>query len=141
MSAFIVQADTINRIANLFDKAQFDNQAPLCYVRRVIKMRDFGRIDLLQAFVNELHGMNIGAMIARYGNRNEFDETQTRYKSMPIDNKDLWQVLKSLDCYLYQCSEGDIPESPLFKEVEAAREALADWLLRNTTEYNAATWG
>ena len=54
---------------------------------------------------------------------------------------DLLQAHKSTACLLYQCSEGDVPENPLYKALEELRSALAEHLVTSTPEWDAALWG
>jgi hypothetical protein len=47
--------------------------------------------------------------------------------------------LVALECLLYQCSEGDVPKTPLFAEVERAAHYLRAKILGTIPEYKAAT--
>lgn len=60
--------------------------------------------------------------------------------------------LKALRCLLYQCAEGDVPDTQLYKCIEATAESLAlvpgkpDPLgyrppMRDSLEYERAPWG
>jgi hypothetical protein len=53
---------------------------------------------------------------------------------------DLVHGLKALQCLRYQCSEGDIPERPLFKELEAALAAVACAIVERMPIYEQAPW-
>lgn len=46
-----------------------------------------------------------------------------------------------LDCYLYQCLEGKTPEEPLFQGLEAFKRTWYSYIVRNSDEYAAASWG
>ena len=52
-----------------------------------------------------------------------------------------WQALKCVDCYLYQCAEGAVPQSDLYRAIDAWRDHCAGRLARSTQIYNAAGWG
>lgn len=51
------------------------------------------------------------------------------------------QALKSLRCWLYQCSEGNVPEQPLFKALERYAGDLAFHIVAELPGWNAAEWG
>jgi hypothetical protein len=50
------------------------------------------------------------------------------------------QLYKSIDALLYQCSEGDIDEWPLFKDLLEFQHHLACYILEQTEEYKACEW-
>lgn len=50
------------------------------------------------------------------------------------------QVIKSLSCWLYQCSEGTIDEDPLFKIMEKYKSDLAMDFVRALPEWETANW-
>lgn len=47
---------------------------------------------------------------------------------------------KAIQCYLYQCSEGRIDETLLFKEIEAIAAGLAETIIGRLPQYEAAGW-
>jgi hypothetical protein len=52
------------------------------------------------------------------------------------------QTLKSIRCFLYQCTEGDqFMETDAFKHLEMLSDALAYKIVTNLPEYNEAKWG
>ena len=53
----------------------------------------------------------------------------------------LLQAFKSLQCYLYQCSEGDVPDSEFFKEVDKFQGQLANKIITKLPEYEGMIWG
>ena len=107
----------------------------------------------IKAVYNALSEMNCNALNQRYIHDDKAEPEQLpkdynhfevagNYKDgafeIPIS---YYQLLKSIDCYLYQCSEGNVPESALYKAVEDIRAMFANWIIRNTIAYNAANWG
>lgn len=52
-----------------------------------------------------------------------------------------WQILKSLQCYIYQCEEGNISEKELFKMLKNLCNRLKDYMISNTVEYSTSKWG
>ena len=54
----------------------------------------------------------------------------------------LWhfQILKSLDCYLYQSCEGGCDELPLYKALVLLRDKWGAYIAENHPLYNEADW-
>ena len=61
-----------------------------------------------------------------------------RFSQQPINKI---QSLKSLSCFLYQCSEGSIPKRKLYKEMRDKETALAFDIINELPEYDKAEWG
>lgn len=95
--------------------------------------RDIGR---------SLYRMNEDAMNARYDKRWHDDVEYTHPSSLSYIPQDadisLGQAAKSIDCLLYQCSEGDVPKSELFLKLKAFRATLN--ILDSHPDYQAARW-
>lgn len=104
-----------------------------------------------------LINLNYKAYKARY-NRDPapidaplFDKTirNNFYKSLHYENnkwvfdkKILYQTLKTLKCFIYQCSESqEIEESPIYKAIEKIIQKIKDFIINNNPAYVAAVWG
>ena len=51
------------------------------------------------------------------------------------------QVLKSLQCFLYQCTEGTIPKRKLYKTLRDIERVLINDIISKLPEYDKAEWG
>ena len=51
------------------------------------------------------------------------------------------QFLKSLNCFTYQCSEGNVPNRYIFKELTKLELDMAASICYNLPEYDQAIWG
>lgn len=75
------------------------------------------------AFGRELLAMNSAALNERYG-----DTPQTAadfaFRFFPRQYS-LVQQYKALQCLSYQCAEGNVPEWPLYRQLDAALDGLA----------------
>lgn len=130
MSAFIVSDKTMNTVVNAFFK--HDRQ-----------MRDAPQ-DQLELLGHQLFDMNADAIRARYGERDDgYDETPD-YRWTPLRLYDgraaLCAMLKAAQCLGYQCSEGDVPDYPLYKRLNALVEDLSYEIISELPEYNRAEW-
>ncbi len=52
-----------------------------------------------------------------------------------------YQILKKIECFIYQCTEGDTPDTELYKGIEQLSRYLMAYIVHNTPEWNAALWG
>jgi hypothetical protein len=51
------------------------------------------------------------------------------------------EQFKAITCLLYQCSEGNVPNSRLYDELNHAAGELAQRILQDLPEYDKASWG
>lgn len=52
-----------------------------------------------------------------------------------------YHFLKLLDCYLYQCTEGDVPAQPLYKALAELQHVLQCFIIAHNDIYNDLPWG
>lgn len=50
------------------------------------------------------------------------------------------QAYKSLCCFIYQCSEGNVPAMPLFRALKSIKAHIADAIVCQLPAYEKATW-
>ena len=92
-----------------------------------------------------LREMNHDAFFDRYG---EYEDFEGMYKISPDDMpepKRIWrtnplQMFKHMECYLYQCCEGNWPETKLYELLKTMRNQYAYHILHSMPEYEAAVW-
>lgn len=51
------------------------------------------------------------------------------------------EAYKALSCLLYQCSEGDVPETALYAALEDLRARIASEVISRLPAYDQAPWG
>ena len=149
MSAFVVEPKTINRIVTFLrtglDRSEHISTTAQCKLREIewdIETREQAA-DLGQAMYN----MNLNAVSQRYPDcdHNELPGTYTengqlapyKYSTVPTGKI---QALKSLEGWLYQCSEGNVDETALFKAFTYIRRSLATQIISDRPEYEKAEW-
>lgn len=124
-------------------------------------LRSFARIDTSQPGAADeigrrLFTLNVEAVMQRY------PDTQDNPGSLPGDSMaprhaasyrapqrgpaklgraELVDGAKALSCLAYQCAEGNVPESGLFQELEAAIGAVCKEIVSSLPEYESAAWG
>jgi hypothetical protein len=142
MSAFIVSDETINKIVSFIDRNLYGNSIVSSEVQRALK--DFGIEKIisesnekqLNALANCLLYLNKKAVDFRYNEVNQIN--LIKFQDEPASEI---QVLKSIHCYLYQCSEGQqFEESKLYKFIERIRDILESDIIHSLPEYEKAAW-
>ena len=122
MSAFIVSNDTIDHFVHMFAHPEAPAE----------------ELDLIG---RELLLLNAEAVAERYRDTVDLDivsQYRTRLKHFSAS---LVQQYKSLQCWLYQCSEGERFENhPLYKKGQQIAVQLAERIVSALPEYNAAKW-
>jgi hypothetical protein len=127
MSAFIVDDAVINRIVS-----HLHLNRDLDWLKREFSEAIAGSTgDFCVDLGAALFAMNICAVEARYGEgqAKEFRPLDYRFKLEPASSRQVYQDIK---CLQYQASEGDIPETPLYKLLVQFRAAVADEVIEQT---------
>lgn len=146
MSAFMISDDSLSRLAQFFADLRYENESPLMYLRCPFGFMPSMPEETAQAMTLDLAErmweMNAHALNARYGDDSEMcPDGPFEWVAQRVEPCRPWQVLKSLDCLMYQCSEGNVPEtSDLFKKLDKFRASLSRILASHTAEYDAAKW-
>lgn len=141
MSAYIVEDQTINRIVS---HLEHDRDAEWMR-RKVASVLGMSRFDAL-ALASAMFALNVEAVESRYGDSATYGTHEGSFRPLDFaysyESANTFQVLKSLKCWLYQCSEGDIPErSDLFRVLEQYAGELACGIVADMPAYEAASWG
>ena len=166
MSAYLVNDETINLVSKLLVEDKTINLITdlFCYgykqnlkASEPIEPRRSGGWSSKLAI--ELKRMNLKALEARYPtNWQELTEHQG-IKQIDIETEDgeilpgfevfddqhpygetLPQKLKHVQCFLYQCNEGDVPNMPLFKAVERLADEMKNVIINELASYQEASW-
>ena len=166
MSAYLVNDSTINLVSKLLVEDKTINLITdlFCFgykqnlkASEPIEPRQTGGWSFKLAI--ELKRMNLKALEARYpSNWQELTEHQG-IKQIDIQTADgeiipgfevfddhhpygetLPQKLKHVQCFLYQCNEGDISKTPLFKAVERLEAEMKNVIINELASYQEASW-
>ena len=136
MSCFVMDE---NRIASLAHEIINRNKSDLL----VGEQGDaYGREQLADAMLT----MNLDAFRQRYGMRallvEDLDCIDLNTRNWkPLAAFSEVQFFKSLQCFLYQCAEGDVDDRPLYKTLTAIQNLLAPFINTDSPEYDEAEWG
>jgi hypothetical protein len=140
MSAFLVEDKTINHIVNWLRSERFlISEIPYKLKRLGFDMAKVGWEEKLGLAMFQL---NIHGVEARYGKGEAVKFRKMDYNYCPTESASLAQVLKSLQCWLYQCCEGNIPETKLYNLFDhGVRVYLMSRIISALPEYQRAEWG
>jgi hypothetical protein len=130
MSAYVVGDETINRIlAWLRIHQRYQSEDP------EIKALGIG-MGLGQA----LKDLNRAAVTCRYP-ASKAEGNGVFHYSAKTGTPSGYQMAKSVNCLAYQCAEGPISETPLFKWLEQLGNEVCHKIVRESGEYEEAEWG
>ena len=164
MSAYLVNDETINLVSKLLVEDKTINLITdlFCYgykqnlkASEPIEPRQSGGWSSKLAI--ELKRMNLKALEARYpsdwqtmtGGIDIIDDETEDGEIIPgfevFDDQHpygetLPQKLKHVQCFLYQCNEGDVPNMPLFKAVERLADEMKNVIINELASYQEASW-
>lgn len=145
MSAYVVQDETINRIATLahaitlgsaYDHTRYAGQALLKAAGAGKRCPSRADAELGAALL----AMHCRAVDARYGpgGAATFRSLDYQYRHEMASRI---VVYKAVGCVLYQCAEGDVPNAPRYQALEAFGQAIAADIVEAMPEYDRAPWG
>lgn len=121
MSAFIVSTETMHRVVAAIDKAHRGDHRWLDF-----PIRDSRDLDLIG---RAIFGLNRAAVAQRYPGPEPLpgsvaDEDNYRYR--PIGCISDVHAHRALSCLLYQCTEGTVPETAMYRDLVKIKNRAAD---------------
>ena len=126
MSSFIVEENTINIIV-----------AYLSQNHAIIDGLTTDSCDNLDILGTCLKQMNADAFADRY---RETPEPVEQFKFRPVCKTSVYMAYRKLSCFLYQCSEGDVDERPLYKELEQILGGMASYIASHHPRVEEHSW-
>lgn len=138
MSSFLVSQRGLTMLADGVDdainKGKIANFPVECEM-----LSEIFKDDWLEGIFYDLNYLNAYALRERYGDNIESNlyEDLSDIPEYTID-----EYLKMLDCFLYQCSEGDTVKQKLFIALEELEKSISQYVDRKTSLlYKEASWG
>jgi hypothetical protein len=143
MSAFIVEDKTINSIVAWFDSALEETYGTITIRQKLLEQGiDPGIPGWAERLGYAMFQLNVIAVDARYGSGEGKKFRPLTYRYKVLEPVPLVQVLKSLQCWLYQCNEGDIPTTALYTLFDNDVQLyLMTEIIDALPEYQHAFWG
>ena len=143
MSSFVVDPQVINRALMLLKMREEG-----VYLRRSMLAAGFPceSREELAALGAAMYALNVQATVWRYDGDDEppgtYDDegVLVPYRYALADGG-RYSYLKALNCWHYQCLEGDVPKDPLFRAWEEVAHQVAASIVQDLPQYEAARWG
>lgn len=139
MSAYIVDDETINKIVSyLYAKANGPDSTAYPGLDKM-GYNLLNPVDL-ERLAHLMFSLNVDAIQARYGEAEGegFPLPDFKYVFTPATQI---EVIKALECWKYQCTEGNIPKSELYKAMVQTHYLLCADYIHRLGEYEDAPWG
>ena len=155
MSAFILNPEKIAALADYIDTLNYVGFDYFGYsipqaLNHALQLTT--RTGNEKKIFNALYSLNVRAVNGRYNNNEqETIEKPTQYPVIyhPKDygnGHDIirpwhYQLLKTLQCFIYQCCEDATINDPLYKALEELEKTIAFYIVQNQDAYYNAQWG
>ncbi len=141
MSCFIVSAENIGNQAEFI--ADLLNGGPSAYyispseaLRAVLSdCKQSGLYDAHKIY-RKLYIANLKAYNGRYNdNVREFEKYKPR--AVPTNLK---RLHKQISCYLYQCAEDPVYNTPIYEAIEDLKNRIANIIVQKSEDYDSYEW-
>ena len=139
MSAFMVEDKTINRVVTWLTREVQTSRFTLDWLAREYDI-DLTSDGWDEKLANAMFQLNCDGVNARYGEGEAEKFRPLNFTYKPEIHYSLVQVLKLLQCWKYQCGEGDVPHTKLYQFFEEVEHHLALKIVMNLPEYDKAMW-
>lgn len=139
MSSFLVSAKGISMLADGISDSMFEGKIADFSVHSD-ELDNYFRGYTIEEICRELNYLNAYALEQRYGDDIDDNMYTECYQYVPEYTID--EYLKMLDCFNYQCCEGDTVERPLYKLMNELADLISKRVNRNENPlYDEADWG
>ncbi len=138
MSAYIVEDETINRIVAYLVRDDFSSNPTARYL---LNQAGFDVSRDARGLAHEMHRLNVYGVDERYGEGQGREMSGEPFTYVDMGAPTIYQALMSLQCLIYQCSEGDCVERPLYKLLRDIEINLMHAIIDTIPQYKAAQWG
>ena len=146
MSAYIVSDKVINNIVSFAFRNDQDYGDKYYYC--LFELRELGYLSRKpgqnarfapKRLGEEMFTLNCDAVEQRYGEgeAEKFRPLNFKCQETSFERQYVYQVLSDISEWLYQCSEGDATENPLYLALKAIKGNIAWQLISNSKEYAA----
>jgi hypothetical protein len=140
MSAFMVKDETINRVVTWLAHAVITSDWLNKKVESSIHL-DTTSPNWKEELGRAMFQLNIEGVNERYGEGEAGKFRKLNYYYTPAYCSKI-QVLKSMQCWHYQCMEGEVPKKPLYQFFDTViRHYLMEDIISRLPEYDRAEWG
>ena len=137
MSAFIISNQTMLDIINgLYWTHDFKRQSFIYSALKEVLGCELEKDEDYTKLASELFKLNAEAVNHRYNDNAE----AVIFEWNSNDRPNIYQFLKSVECLIYQCSEGDTPNTDLYKWLVKLSDSIKDFIIKDADDYKKARW-
>jgi hypothetical protein len=140
MSAFMVEDKTINRVVTWLKREVATDWLTLPNLAREYDI-DLTSDQWDEKLAQAMFQLNCDGVNARYGEGEAEKFRPLNFTYKPEGDTFRVQVLKSLQCWMYQCNEGNVPHTKLYQFFEEVEHHLAVQIVMDLPAYEKAKWG
>lgn len=144
MSSWIIEDKTINKLVNFFVTCAYSKEEYKPEITKEINKFGYNleyngndKNPDANNLGQKMKVLNKKAWNYRYNEKGGFGLFKLDDK---INEYNIYQILKSLQCFLYQCSEGETPKEDLYKMFERIERILINHIVMNLDDYKKAKW-
>lgn len=151
MSAFMMSKESLAKITAYVHREITEDKYRLDYIQDIRdtcheyekankKVVNIGYVSN-ETLYRVLELMNTESLRQRYGDAIEENISES------VPTIPFWgylskvEIYKLLNCYTYQCCEGNVPETKLYKAIKKLEADLCHDIVSSMPEYQAAVWG
>jgi hypothetical protein len=140
MPTYIVDDATINKIVSYLYAKAAGGDTSIVSLGLVRMGYDLSDLLYIERLADAMFNLNVAAIKERFGEAEGegFPLPSFTYIFTPATQI---EVIKALECWMYQCTERDIPGSELYKAMAATYFLLCKDYIHQLEEYEAAPWG
>jgi hypothetical protein len=131
MSSYIVSDRTINSIVTYIEKEKANEGE----VSRLLMKYGYNHLTK-DGLANKLLEMNYNGTNQRYNEHKEVPKIEFNY-----ENVNDFQVLKNMHCLRFQASEGNVPDTKMFRFLDELTDIVSRDIVENLPAYRDAAWG
>lgn len=136
----MVRDETINRVVHWLSWEVTKNQWLKDKAEKTLGI-DCNKQGFEEELGQAMFELNIAGVNTRYGQGEAEKFRQLDYRYAPAHCSEI-QVLKSLQCFLYQCMEGEVVKRLLYQFlVTVVEHHLMSSIISDLPEYDRAEWG
>jgi hypothetical protein len=136
MSAFVVEPKTINKVLTILSRYNKKGEWLGIKIQEILNSIEWDLIDP-QSIGQAMFNLNLRAVDQRYSE----EPDNNGYIFIPEIHETPISALKALHCWHYQCCEGDVPKTKLYKAFEKIASLLEHEIVTDLVEYDKAYWG
>lgn len=138
MSCFIMKDNVLSSVANEVIKYVTSDSTSFLFheVRKKLdRILNWDYKNGSKRLFDEMAELNRKAYFCKYE-----EKAEKGYYTNPSPLTKI-QLIKQLNCFLYQCDEADIYHTKLYECIDEFRKELEHWYICNLNEYDEAPWG